>query len=79
MAIDDKSIPGIPIPDLERRKFYDDGEVSYVRTIQAAEEINDISTEQLILKALENMLHEMKTTNLYLEQIVGENLGGGCG
>jgi hypothetical protein len=30
---DDKSIPGIPIPDLERRKFYDDDEVSYVRTV----------------------------------------------
>ena len=30
---DDKSISNIPIPDLERRKFYDDGEVSYVRTV----------------------------------------------
>ncbi len=79
MAIDDKSIPGIPIPDLERRKFYDDGEVSYVRTIQATEEINDVSTEQLILNTLQKLLEQAQLTNLYLEQIVGDNLGDGCG
>jgi hypothetical protein len=32
---DDKSIPGLPIPDLERRKFYDDGDVSYIRIVDS--------------------------------------------
>ena len=69
------------IPELERRKFYDpdDGKASYVRVIQAIEEPTNVSNEQLILNTLQKILEQAQLTNLYLEQIVGDNLGDGCG
>jgi hypothetical protein len=76
---DDKSIGSLPIPDHDRRKFYDDGDVSYVRVVPFEEEITNVTNEQLILNTLQKLLKQAQLTNLYLEQIVGDNLGDGCG
>lgn len=43
--VDDNSIADLPIPDLERRKFYDDGTNSYVRIIDTNGEINGVIDE----------------------------------
>jgi len=76
---DDRSLSTKPIPDLERRKFYDDGEVTYIRVVPLESEITNVTNEQLILNTLGKLLEQAKLTNLYLEQIVGDNLGDNCG
>jgi len=73
-------MPFRPLPDLERNKFIEiDDDASAVRVSQV--DGSEVSLEEsfLLLNALENILSEQKLTNLYLSQIIGENLGDNCG
>ena len=83
MAIEDNGLKSTAsIPDLERRKFFDpsdDNETAYVRVIHADTSPENVTNEQLILSTLQKLLKQAELTNLYLEQIVGDNLGDGCG
>ena len=76
---DDKSVGTSPIGDYERRKFYNTGEVSYVRVIPIEEPATTVTDQQLIVNTLQKILKQAELTNLYLVQIVGDNLGDGCG
>jgi len=77
-VVDDCSISKKPIPDLERQKFYDDGDKTYVRTVNSSQDDIDETTSNEIIGLLSSILNEIKLSNIYLSSIVGDDFSEDC-
>lgn len=73
-VIDDGKISKKPIPDLKRQSYYDDGEKTYVRVVNNDQNENDPTFEERVSSTLENILDEIKKTNLYLAEFLGDEM-----